>query len=371
MLTTRLTSLLGISKPVILPGMSWISTPQLVAAVSNAGGLGILATGPLSPEETRASIDKIRELAPGKPFGIGCTLLMPGAKENAEIALEMEVPVINISLGKGDWICKRAQSYGGKVIATVVNEKHARSAKDFGADALMLTGHEAAAHGGDVTTLALVQSLSANKYLQDMPLIACGGIGDGRGLAAMLALGADGVAMGSRLAVTQDSPLHENSKHLIVNSTEEDTIYGSNFDGLGARILKTDQAEKSMKYKMDPFTASIEAFRAAKLIKMPLWKVIPGLLTQWKQMYQLALFGAATPKLMASTIDGDMEKGVQFVGQSQGVINDIPSVDDLLERVIEEAIQSHTRLGDVIQYQKVAAPQVQHQYVSEKAPQYV
>ena len=98
---TRITELLGIDVPLILPGMSWISTPQLVAAVSNAGGLGILASGPLTPEETRASIREIRELT-DKPFGVGVTLLMPGAKENAEIALEEQVPVINFSLGKGD-----------------------------------------------------------------------------------------------------------------------------------------------------------------------------------------------------------------------------------------------------------------------------
>ena len=154
MLRTRLTTLLAIKHPIVLPGMSWISTPVLVAAVSNAGGLGILATGPLSPEETRKSIQEIRRLT-DKPFGIGATLLMPGARENAEVALEEKVPVINISLGKGDWIVKRAHEYGGKVIATVVNEKHAKSAERMGCDALMVTGHEAAAHGGDVTSTCL------------------------------------------------------------------------------------------------------------------------------------------------------------------------------------------------------------------------
>ena len=147
MLQTRLTQILSIKYPIILPGMSWISTPQLVAAVSNAGGLGILATGPLSAEQTRNSIREVRKLT-DKPFGIGCTLLMPGAKENAEVALQEEVPVINFSLGKADWLVRECHRYGGKVIATVVNEKHARRAVDIGVDALMATGHEAAAHGG-------------------------------------------------------------------------------------------------------------------------------------------------------------------------------------------------------------------------------
>ena len=118
---TRFTECFGIEHPVVLPGMSMVSVPKLVAAVSNAGGLGILATGPLSANETRQAIKEIRELT-DKPFGVGVTLMMPGAKENAEVALEEQVPVVNFSLGKGDWIVERAHAYGGKVIATVVNQ---------------------------------------------------------------------------------------------------------------------------------------------------------------------------------------------------------------------------------------------------------
>jgi enoyl-[acyl-carrier protein] reductase II len=137
--TTRVTKLFNIKHPIILPGMSWISTPQLVAAVSNAGGLGILATGPLTAEQTRESIREIRRLT-SKPFGIGATLLMPGATENAKVAIEEKVPVINFSLGKGEWIVEQVHKYGGKVIATVVSEKHAKSAESVGADCLMVTG---------------------------------------------------------------------------------------------------------------------------------------------------------------------------------------------------------------------------------------
>lgn len=341
MLTTRITTTLGIKYPIILPGMSWISTPKLVAAVSNAGGLGILATGPLTAEQTRKSIREIRALT-DKPFGIGATLLMPGAKENAEVALEEQVPVINFSLGKADWLVKRAHQYGGKVIATVVNEKHARSAADIGADCLMCTGHEAAAHGGDVTSLVLVPSL-ASKI--DLPIICAGGIADGRGLLAMLALGADGVAMGSRFATTIESPLAEEIKKAVVTRTESDTIYGRNFDGLYARVMRTDAGVQAMKRPLNPISAAYKSFGAAKLIGLPLWKVIPGLLTQWDKMYQLALFGAATEKLMKATIDGDLEHGVQFIGQSQGLINDIPTVEELVQRIVLEAVQQHEMVG--------------------------
>jgi enoyl-[acyl-carrier protein] reductase II len=345
-LRTRFTKLFGIKHPVVLPGMSWISTPELVSAVSNAGGLGILATGPLSAEETRNSIRRIRELT-DKPFGIGCTLLMPGAKENAEVALQEKVPVINVSLGKADWIVTRAHEYGGKVIATVVSEKHAKSAESIGCDALMVTGHEAAAHGGDVTSLVLIPALASK--VPNLPIICAGGIADGRGLAAMLALGADGVAMGSRLACTSESPLAETVKGEIVKRSEADTIYGTNFDGLGARIMLTDAAKEAMRRPLNPIVAAYKAFGAAKLINMPVWKVIPGLMMQWKQMYQLSLFGAATEKLMKATIDGDIKEGIQFVGQSQGLIEDIPTVKECIERCIEDTVHIHNgRMSQII-----------------------
>ena len=272
---TRITRLLGIKHPVILPGMSWISTPKLVAAVSNAGGLGILATGPLSPEETRKSIREIRSLT-DKPFGIGATLLMPGGKENAEVALEEKVSVINFSLGKGDWIVKRAHEYGAKVIATVVNEKHAKSAEDSGVDALMVTGHEAAAHGGEVTSLVLVPCIASKVKI---PVICAGGIGNGHGLLAILSLGGDGVAMGSRFATSVESPLAQTVKEEIVKRTENDTVYGKNFDGLYARIMKTEAGVQAMKKPLNPVQAIYEAFGAAKKVGLPLWKVMPGTTT--------------------------------------------------------------------------------------------
>lgn len=339
-ISTRVTKLLGITHPIILPGMSWISKPQLVAAVSEAGGLGILATGPLTADETRESIREIRRLT-NKPFGIGATLLMPGATENCNVALEEQVPVINFSLGKGDWIVKRCHEYGGKVIATVVNEKHAKSAEDMGADILMVTGHEAAAHGGEVTSIVLIPSISDKVKI---PLICAGGIADGRGLLAALSLGADAVAMGSRLATTKESPLHENIKEAIVVNSENDTVYGKNFDGLFARVMKTPTSELAMKKKVDPITAGIKAFSAAQQFEIPLWKVLPGLITQWNKMYMLSLFGAATEKLMKATIDGDLKNGVQFIGQSQGLINDIPSVHELIDRCIQEATVAHHKI---------------------------
>ncbi len=334
---TRITELLGIEAPLILPGMSWISTPQLVAAVSNAGGLGILASGPLTPEETRESIRQIRELT-DKPFGVGVTLLMPGAKENAEIALEEQVPVINFSLGKGDWIVKRAHAYGGKVIATVVSEKHAKSAESIGADALLVTGHEAAAHGGAVTSLVLVPSIASKVSI---PVIATGGFADGRGLMAALSLGAEAVAMGSRFATTSDSPLHDNVKKTVVSKSEDETIYSKNFDGLWARVMKTPRSEKETKKPMNLIMAAKEATKAAAIVKQPVWKIMIGMLVMLDKIKLLAYFGASVPRLRAATIDGDLEEGVQFIGQTQGLIEDIPSAQELVDRIVADAEALH------------------------------
>lgn len=336
---TRITELLGIEAPLILPGMSWISTPQLVAAVSNAGGLGILASGPLTPEDTRAAIREIRELT-DKPFGIGVTLLMPGAKENAEVALQEQVPVINFSLGKGDWLVKRAHEYGGKVIATVVSEKHALSAQAIGADALLVTGHEAAAHGGDVTSLVLVPAIAAKV---DIPVIATGGFADGRGLLAALSLGAEGIAMGSRFATSLESPLHANTKQAVIERGEQDTIYSKNFDGLWARVMKTPRSQKETRRPMNLIKAFIEATKAARIVKQPVWKIMLGMLAMMDKILLLAYFGASVPRLKAATIDGDLNKGVQFIGQTQGLISDVVTVEEIVRRTLAQAQSLHTQ----------------------------
>jgi len=260
---------------------------------------------------------------------------MPGASENAKVAIEDQVPLVNVSLGKADWIAEAVHDYGGHVLATVTNSKHASAALESGADALMVTGHEAAAHGGDVTSLVLIPSMA--QHFPEVPLVAAGGFANGQGLAAALTLGADAVAMGSRLATTQESPLAEPMKEAMVASTESDTLYGSNFDGIPARVLRTPTSTKLMAKRPAIPVIVYRAFQAALEMNIPLWKVIPGLLTQWNKMFAVAQFGAATNAIMAATVDGKLNGGVQFVGQSQGLIKDIPTVEEMMQRIMEEA----------------------------------
>jgi enoyl-[acyl-carrier protein] reductase II len=331
---TRITDLFGIKYPLVLSGMSWISVPKMVAAVSNAGGLGILATGPLDQEQTRKSIQEIRKLT-DKPFGANATLLFPGAAENAKVLLEEKVPVINFALGKGDWIVKKAHEYGGKVVATVVNSRHAKRAQDYGVDAVIATGHEAAAHGDAITSLVLIPSLADTV---NVPIIATGGFADGRGLAAALALGADGIAMGSRFMTTKESPLHDNFKKLSIEKDVYDTLYSDRFDGLPCRIMKTDAAERAVKKGLDLPAAFINSKDIAKQMHLPYLKLFVGVMASgWKMTKQLAYMANGFKAIRIATENGDTKDGVLPVGQVTGLLHDEPTVSELIERIVADA----------------------------------
>ncbi len=345
---TRITEALGIKYPILLSGMSWISVPEMVAAVSNAGGLGILATGPLDAEQTRVSIKKIRALT-DKPFGINASLLFPGASDNAKVALAERVPVINFALGKGDWIVKEAHQYGGKVLATVVNHRHAGRAQDYGVDGVIVTGHEAAAHGGDVTTFVLIPTIASAVQI---PVIAAGGVADGRGLAAALALGAEGVALGTRLMSTKESPLHDNFKKLSIEKDVYDTLYSTRFDGLGCRVLDTPAAHTAIRNGLNVkkmIEALFNSADIAKQIHLPYIKLFIGVLASgMKNALQLAYMANAFKAIKDATEAGDIKTGVLPVGQDTGLIKDLPSVAELFDRMVKEAEEVSTKLSKMM-----------------------
>jgi enoyl-[acyl-carrier protein] reductase II len=198
---TAITELFGVDYPILNAGMGRVALPAMVAAVSNSGGLGVLGAGSSPPEVTRQWIREVRALTQ-KPFAVNCPLGIPNGIDNAKICLEEQVPVINYSMGKGDWICKAAHAYGGKVMASVTDQKVALRAQDQGCDAVIAAGFEAAGHSGSVTTFTLIPRLVE---VLDIPVIAAGGVANGAQLIAALALGASGVSMGTRFWVTKGS----------------------------------------------------------------------------------------------------------------------------------------------------------------------
>ncbi len=342
---TRITELFNIRYPIILSGMTGVSTPELVAAVCNAGGLGILATANLNGDETRNAIRKIRSLS-SNPFGANVPLMLPGAEKKAEILFEEKVPVINYALGKGAFLVQKARSYGGKVIATVAMLKHAIAAQRDGADALIVTGYEAAAHGGDVTSLVLVPSVVD---AVDIPVIAAGGFADGRGIAAALALGADGVAMGTRFMNTQESPVHINTKNASIEKTIHDTLYTDKVDGLPCRVMNTKGAQRLMKDRIPLLRAFFTSKNAAKAFGFPWLLMLMGIIASgWRKSLQLARMANAFQPIQKSIVQGQWEDGVIPLGQITGLVHDTPTVEALMKRLMIEAEFAHQKAFEKI-----------------------
>ncbi|HQN26827.1 MAG TPA: nitronate monooxygenase, partial [Syntrophales bacterium] len=300
------------------------------------------ATGPMDPEQTRQAIREIRKKT-DKPFGANATLLMPGAAANAKVLLEEQVPVINFALGKGDWLVREAHKYGGKVIATVVNARHAKRAQDYGSDGVIATGNEAAAHGEAVTSLVLIPSLAD---AVEIPVIAAGGFADGRGLAAALALGAEGIAMGTRFMTTKDSPLHGNFKKLSIEKDVTDTLYSTRIDGIYCRVLKTEPAAKQIKKGLDLFSAFFNSQDISKQLHMPYLKLMIGILASgWKNTRQMAYMANGFKAFRLATEEGDLVRGILPVGQVTGLIHDEPSVAEVMDRIVAEAVEVQAKLA--------------------------
>jgi len=338
MIKTRMTELFGCKHPIMLAGMNWITTPELVAAVCNAGGLGIFATARCTPEEARTNIREIKKLT-DKPFGINQLLILGQvARDTIQVAIEEKVPVINYTLGK-PWFIDDVHKYGGKVIGTTAFVKHALKAAELGCDAIVVTGTEAAAHGEEASTLVMLP-IVANKV--KIPIISAGGYGDGRGLAAALALGASAISMGTRFAMTKESLAHENFKQLCLKATENDTIVSTKFDGLRGRALKTPVTERIARGGFP----MVEAFKGAydtKLLLNLSWPQFLGMSFTmmgadsdhpfWVQARQAAGYRRHTLALY----DGNMKEGILFAGQILGACNDLPTVPELVDRIMVEA----------------------------------
>lgn len=341
---TKMTEVLGIEHPIMLAGMNWLTNPTLVAAVSEAGGLGVLAAAQYNPDGLRAAIREIREKT-SKPFGVNLMLGTPG-DPRIPIIMEEKVPVLNYALGRPKEIApviEGVHGYGGKVIGTTAMLRHAQRSEQLGADCVTVTGYEAAAHSGNVGALVLVPTVAEGVSI---PVIGAGGYADGRGLAAALAMGASGVSMGSRLACTQEASVADAVKETWVASSEEDTIIDDRFDGIMCRVLKTDKAEALLKKKSIPlFDAMSAGLQMKKMMGLSWGGMIkeannirqrPNFLGSGKWGLGATMRFAIGSSLFVKAID-DPANGILMVGQTVGRIKDIPTVAEVIERTVKEA----------------------------------
>jgi len=344
----------------MLAGMNWLTSPKLVAAVSNAGGLGILSAQWYSPDNLKKAIKEIKEQT-DKPFGINLTLGI-GARERVPIVLEEKIPVLNYALGRPPEISpliEAVHGYGGKVIGTIALARHAMRSEQLGADALSVTGYEAASHSGNVGALVLVPQVAEAVKI---PCIGAGGYADGRGLAAALAMGAEGVSMGSRLAATQEAEVADTVKQTWVNATEEDTVIDPAFDGINCRVLRNKAAEDLLKKKslplFDAISAGIFMKRTLNMSWGELFRNANGLRRQatggvgggQRGLASAMRFAVGGRLFEKATIGGDPENGILMIGQTAGRINDVPTVVEVIERTVKQAKEilanMNKQLGD-------------------------
>ena len=318
MFKTRITELFGIKYPIIQGGMMWISRAELVAAVSNAGGLGIITafTFP-TPQELAAEINKTRGLT-DKPFGVNITLLPTLRPVDIDgyfnAVIDTGIKIVETAGRSPEAYMERLKAAGIKVIHKCTAVRFARTAQRIGCDAISIDGFECAGHPGeeDVTSLVLIP-LTVDAV--DIPVIASGGFGDGRGLIAALALGAEAVNMGTRFMATKEAPGHPKVKEWLVQASERDTLLLLRSFRNTMRALKNPTSEKVLEIEK-----------------------------QGADIHQLESFisGRVGRNLLET---GDIENGLLSAGQVIGLVHDIPTVKELVDRIIKEAEEVASSIG--------------------------
>jgi enoyl-[acyl-carrier protein] reductase II len=312
---TRITELLGIEHPIFQAAMSWASSSApLVVAVSNAGGLGVLGAGPLRPQDFRSCLEEIRGKT-SKPFGVNIPLNGARAPELLDIAFEHRIPVMVASQGGPRAQLPRFRAVGTKWLHVVASVEHALKAQDAGVDALVVDGAEAGGHPppSEVGTLVLVRRVVKAARL---PVVASGGIADGAGIAAMLALGADAVQLGTRFIATPEANVHDNYKQAVLKAD----VHGTALVGRGGLPIRQIANRFSEEYlSMERKGAS-----GSEL---------------------LDLFNSSSLKKAA--LEGDVDWGKVEAGQSAGLIEDIVPAGELFQRLVRETEEARKRLASL------------------------
>ncbi len=303
MINSQLTELLGIKYPVFQGGMAWISDANLAAAVSDAGGLGIIAAGNMPGDYVRGQIRRARELT-DMPFGVNVMLMSPHADEVAGVVVEERVPVVTTGAGLPTAYMKRWIEAGIKVIPVVPSTGVAKMVERAGAAAVIAEGGESGGHVGDLTTMALVPQVADAVRI---PVIAAGGIGDGRGVAAAFMLGAVGVQVGTRFLVAKECGVHQKYKDKILKAKDIDTIVTGRRLGHPVRALKT------------PFTREFYSKEYDSSISDE----------------ELEAFGVGALRLAA--VEGDEKRGSFLAGQIAGLVKSEQTAKEIIEEMMAEA----------------------------------
>jgi len=340
---TALTELVGVRYPIVQTGMGYVAGARLTAATSAAGGLGIIASATMSLAELRAAIRTVRERT-GAPFGVNLRADAGDAAERVALLIAERVPVASFALAPTRALIERLKEAGVVVIPSIGARRHAEKVAAWGADAVIVQGGEGGGHTGAVpTTLLLPQVVDA----VDIPVVAAGGFFDGRGLVAALAYGAAGVAMGTRFLLTRDSPVGSAVKDLYLAAPVTGTVVTTRIDGVPHRVLRTPFVER-----LGRGGGVLRALRSAARFRRLSGTSWPALLREGRALrhgrdltWAQVLMAANTPMLLrAAMVDGRPDLGVMSAGQVVGLIDDLPSVAELIDRIMTEADATLYRL---------------------------
>jgi len=346
-LCTPIVELLGIRAPVVQTGMGWVAGARLTAATSAAGGLGILASATMTIDELDRQIAEVKDRT-AAPFGVNLRSDAEDAADRIELMIRRGVRVASFAMAPRPEQIARLKDAGLVVIPSVGAKRHAEKVAGWGADAVIVQGAEGGGHTGAVpTTLLLPQVVDA----VDIPVIAAGGFFDGRGLVAALAYGAAGIAMGTRFLLTSDSRVPDAVKQVYLEQAVTDTIVTTQVDGWPHRVLRTPLVER-----LDRGNAATNLPRALRNawafheLSGLSWRALAkeGLAMKRSQDlgWSQVLMAANTPMLLkAAMVDGRPDLGVMASGQVVGVIDDLPSAAEVVERIVAEAERVLGRLA--------------------------
>jgi NAD(P)H-dependent flavin oxidoreductase YrpB (nitropropane dioxygenase family) len=338
-LRTEICEMLGVRHPIIQTGMGWVATPELVAAVCNAGAMGFLAAATLPPDRVEAAIAKVRDLT-DQPFGVNFLMDAPGADVITDAIIRSGVKAAGYNRAPSKALIERLKQAGVVCVPTCGAPRHAVKAEALGADLIIVQGGEGGGHTGSIPTSLLVSQCAD---AVSVPIVAAGGFRDGRGLVAALALGAKGVAMGTRFLLTRESPVPSATTNRYLEAGMGDVVVTTQVDGLPQRVVRNELVRK-----LESGTAITRLLRALRsglqyrrLSGASIGELLRSALAlrASERLSRAQMLMAANAPMLArrAMLDGDPVNGYLPGGTVAGVIDDRPSCEELIRRIVDEA----------------------------------
>jgi NAD(P)H-dependent flavin oxidoreductase YrpB (nitropropane dioxygenase family) len=346
-LHTQLCQRLGCRYPIIQTAMGWVARPELVAATCNAGGFGFLAAAVMRPDEVESAIARVRSLT-AQPFGVNFHSFQPGAERVVDILIREKVSAVSFGRGPDKRMIARIREAGIACVPTVGAVKHARKMVELGVDMVVVQGGEGGGHTGSVaSTVLLPQVLDAVQ----VPVIAAGGFADGRGLAAALAYGAQGIAMGTRFLMTRDCPVPQVTKERYTRATTDDILVTTKIDGLPQRMIRNEtlsRIERAGRARM-----LLLALSSAWQMKRLTGAKVSELLSAARRSghgaglsFGQSMMAAIAPVMFQrSMLAGQPQQGLLATGLVAGRLTDLPSCEELIAGIVREARARLAALG--------------------------